>query len=64
MNNHQAIARAILAKAIAGDIDLRSREGQFLGGLSFDANPLTPKQVTWINLLAQRHGVEGEVQHG
>ena len=54
---HQETARAILAKGIAGAIDLRGREGQFLGGIAFDANPLTEKQKSWMALLAERHHV-------
>ena len=62
MADHQATARAILAKALAGNFDLRGREGQFLGGIAFDANPLSERQENWLGIIAHKSGVE--VQHG
>lgn len=36
---------------------LRPREGQFLGGLAFDANPLSEKQSNWLAILLDKHGM-------
>lgn len=36
---------------------LRPREGQFLGGLAFDANPLSEKQANWLRILLEKHGL-------
>jgi hypothetical protein len=36
---------------------LRPKEGQFLGGIAFDMNPLTEKQADWLRLLLARHGL-------
>lgn len=48
---HQRIAMAILTSGAA----LRPREGQFLGGIAFDLNPLTEKQTHWLDVLASKH---------
>ena len=37
--------------------ELRPREGQFLGGIAFDANPLTEKQARWLSILLDKHNV-------
>jgi hypothetical protein len=37
---------------------LRPKEGQFLGGIAFDANPLTEKQANWLSILLARHGFD------
>jgi hypothetical protein len=50
---HQAAAMALLTSGAA----LRPREGQFAGGLAFDANPLTEKQVKWLSILLDRYGL-------
>lgn len=34
---------------------LRPKEGQFLGGIAFDANPLTLKQGEWLAALLEKH---------
>lgn len=34
---------------------LRAKEGQFLGGIAVDANPLTEKQSNWLAILLARH---------
>ncbi len=39
---------------------LRSREGQFLGGLAFDINPPTEKQANWLRILAEKHLPRGD----
>ena len=48
---HCTTAMAILTSGAA----LRSREGQFLGGLAFDINPPTEKQENWLRILAEKH---------
>jgi len=52
MSDHRSIAMAILTSGA----QLRPKEGQFLGGLAFDANPLTDKQANWLAILSERHG--------
>lgn len=51
--SHQAAAMALLTSGAA----LRPKEGQFAGGVAFDANPLTPKQANWLAILLDRHGL-------
>lgn len=51
--DHRAAAMALLTSGAA----LRSKEGQFLGGIAFDANPLTEKQGNWLRILLERHGL-------
>ncbi len=53
MNKHQAEAMALLTAGVP----LKPREGQFLGGIAFDANPLTEKQANWLAVLVTKHGV-------
>lgn len=55
--DHREAARALLRPALAGAHALRPKEGQFLGGMSFDANPPTPKQLDWLLILLDRHGL-------
>lgn len=55
--DHREAARAILRAVLNGTGTLRHKEGQFLGGLSFDANPLTEKQLDWLLGLLERHGL-------
>ncbi len=50
---HSIAAMALLASGA----DLRPKEGQFLGGIAFDANPLTPKQSSWLAILMDRYGL-------
>lgn len=57
---HQSVARRLLLKALSDNRELRRSEGQFLGGISFDANPLTEKQADWLDKLVARYG-EGEM---
>jgi hypothetical protein len=56
-NDHREAARAILRAALGGTCTLRVREGQFLGGLSFDANRPTEKQANWLAILLDKHGL-------
>lgn len=51
--DHRVAAMALITSGAA----LRPKEGQFLGGLSFDANPLTEKQANWLRILLDRHGL-------
>ncbi|MEG3178188.1 hypothetical protein U1872_18250 [Sphingomonas sp. RB3P16] len=55
--DHREAARAILRAVLNGTGTLRPKEGQFLGGLSFDANTLTTKQLDWLLGLLERHGL-------
>ncbi|WP_210358236.1 hypothetical protein [Sphingomonas beigongshangi] len=52
-NDHRAAAMAVLTSGA----NLRPREGQFLGGLAFDANPPTEKQANWLRILLDKHGL-------
>ena len=52
-SDHRPAAMAVLTSGAA----LRPREGQFLGGLAFDANPPTEKQVNWLLILLEKHGL-------
>jgi len=51
--DHRAAAMAVLTSGAP----LRPREGQFLGGIAFDANPLTEKQANWLRILLDKHGL-------
>lgn len=53
--DHRAVAMSLLTSGAA----LRPREGQFLGGLAFDANPLSEKQANWLRILVERHRPHG-----
>jgi hypothetical protein len=53
MVEHQSAAMSLLT---AGK-PLKPREGQFLGGIAFDANPLTEKQRNWLVILLDRHSL-------
>lgn len=50
---HQDAAMAL----ITSGQQLRAKEGQFLGGIAFDANPLTEKQAHWLDILLNRYGL-------
>lgn len=52
-HDHRAAAMAVLTSGAA----LRPREGQFLGGLAFDANLPTEKQANWLRILLDKHGL-------
>lgn len=56
MADHQRQAMAIITSGAA----LKPREGQFLGGIAFDANPLTEKQANWLAILLKRFDLEGD----
>jgi len=56
--DHRVAAMAVLTSGAA----LRPREGQFLGGLAFDANPLTEKQARWLLILLDKHGLPSVVE--
>jgi hypothetical protein len=53
-HDHRRVAMAILTSGA----QLRPKEGQFLGGIAFDANPLTEKQRHWLHILIERYGPE------
>ena len=48
-------ARAVLLSSLSGGLPLSPREAQFLGGLSFDLNPASPKQLKWLSILLGKH---------
>ncbi|MES3084967.1 hypothetical protein [Sphingomonas faeni] len=52
MVEHQRAAMSLLT---AGK-PLKPREGQSLGGIAFDANPLSEKQHNWLVILLNKHG--------
>ncbi len=52
MVEHQRAAMSLLTAGVP----LKPREGQFLGGVAFNANPLTEKQRNWLVILLDRHG--------
>lgn len=53
MVEHQRAAMSLLTAGIV----LKPREGQFCGGLAFDANPLSEKQRNWLVILLAKHGL-------
>lgn len=53
MVEHQQAAISL----ITAGVSLKPREGQFLGGLAFDATPLTEKQRHWVAVLLDKHGL-------
>lgn len=56
MADHQAQALAL----ITAGVPLKPREGQFLGGIAFDANPLSEKQANWLSILLKRYNLKGD----
>ncbi len=46
--------RAAMALLTAG-VDLREKEGNFLGGLAFRTDPMSDKQANWLRILLARH---------
>ena len=56
MADHRAQAMAL----INAGVPLKPREGQFLGGIAFDANSLTEKQANWLSILLKRYNLEGD----
>ncbi|MBV9842397.1 MAG: hypothetical protein JOY99_12860 [Sphingomonadaceae bacterium] len=55
------------ARALFNGAELKSREGQFVGGLAFSDGPLTDKQLNWLRVLLARHGLpplDQEATHG
>ena len=48
--------RAALALLTAG-ADLREKEGNFLGGIAYRADPMSEKQARWLGILLDRHGL-------
>ena len=56
--DHREAAQAILRRVLGGNGTLRSKEGAFLGQLSFDANEPTDRQLNWLCILLDKHGLE------
>ncbi|WP_156362286.1 hypothetical protein [Sphingomonas sp. Leaf208] len=53
MVEHQRGAMSVLAEGKP----LKPREGQFVGGIAFYANPLTEKQRNCLVILLDKHGL-------
>ena len=53
LKDSRTAAMAVLTSGAA----LRPKEGQFLGGIAFDLNPLTEKQADWLRILLEKHGL-------
>jgi hypothetical protein len=51
--DHRPAAMAVLTSGAT----LRPKEGQFLGSIAFDMNPLTGKQSEWLKVLLEKHGL-------
>jgi len=49
----RAAARAL----IASDAPLSEREGQFCGGMAYRLNPATEKQLRWLGIILNKHGL-------
>lgn len=58
--NHCEAAMAV----IVSGANLRPKEGQFLGGIAFDLNPLTEKQDEWLRILLDKHGLPPLAERG
>lgn len=50
--DHRETARTILRS----DAPLREKEGQFLGGVAYRAEPLSERQANWLVVLVRRYG--------
>lgn len=57
---HREAAMAVITSGAA----LRPKEGQFLGGIAFDLNPLTEKQDEWLRILLERHSLPPLAERG
>lgn len=57
---HREAAMAVITSGAA----LRPKEGQFLGGIAFDLNPLTDKQDEWLRILLDKHGLPPLAERG
>lgn len=57
---HREAAMAVITSGAA----LRPKEGQFLGGIAFDLNPLTEKQDDWLRILLDKHGLPPLAERG
>jgi hypothetical protein len=58
-HDHRLAARQLLTVTT-----LTEREGQFCGGLSYRAAPLSERQANWLKILLARHNLpslDGEV---
>lgn len=49
--DHRHAAMALLTSGAA----LRPKEGQFLGGIAFETNQLSPRQAHWLAVLLDKH---------
>lgn len=51
--DHRRAAIALLNRGV----ELREKEGNFLGGLAFRSDPMSEKQANWLSILLKRHGL-------
>ena len=58
--DHRRAAMALLTKGV----DLREKEGNFLGGIAFRADPMSEKQANWLRILLDRHSLPPLVEGG
>lgn len=52
-NDHRCAALALLTKGV----ELREKEGNFLGGIAYRPDPMSEKQANWLRILLERHGM-------
>lgn len=52
-NDHRRAALALLTKGV----ELREKEGNFLGGIAYRPDPMSDKQANWLRILLDRHGL-------
>lgn len=63
MLEHNNTARAILIRALAGEVQPTAKEAGFIGQMTFDANSPSERQARWLAILAARYAAEGEAAH-
>lgn len=52
-NCHRRAAMALLTKGV----ELREKEGNFLGGIAYRPDPMSEKLANWLRILLERHGM-------
>ena len=51
--DHRRAAMALLTKGV----ELKEKEGNFLGGIAYRPDPMSDKQANWLRILLERHGL-------
>ena len=51
--DHRDAALALLTKGV----ELREKEGNFLGGIAYRQDAMSEKQANWLRILLERHGL-------